>query len=80
MRPDLSVGCGLWLQRTLAEQTGISAKKINTWFINARKRRRISGAGSGLAASPQGGDSGGDGGDGADAGEGSAGDLHEIGV
>ena len=27
-------------QKKLAEMTGLSVKKVNTWFVNARKRRR----------------------------------------
>ena len=28
-------------QKNLAAETGVPAKQINTWFINARKRRRL---------------------------------------
>ena len=28
-------------QKKLAEEVGVSSKQINTWFINARKRRRL---------------------------------------
>ena len=44
--PACAHGCVspcLWrkpTQKKLAEMTGLSVKKVNTWFVNARKRRR----------------------------------------